>query len=100
MPTQTKSRKWTIDPKVVQTEDGDYVEYMDRDEAAAAFVECETILARLGGAFIIVADREAQPDGSYETKRIFFEWQSYVPARQARENGQPEEVEQEERSGA
>ena len=82
--SKPKPRTWTVDERVVTDPNtGEQWVELDRQECMEAYMECEAIQRRLGGAILIVPDREEQPDGTFRTRRLVLRWESYVPARRA-----------------
>ena len=80
--SKPKPRTWTVEERVLTDRDsGEQWVGIDRAEAQEAYLECEAIQHRLGGAIIIAPDREQQPDGTFRTRRLVFRYESFVPAR-------------------
>ena len=65
-------RRWAV----LADEDG----YVDREELQQAFLECEAIIHRMGGAFSIVAARDEGED-EFIPAGVIFQWDSFAPAR-------------------
>lgn len=69
---------WTVE----ETEDPETGQvWLDEDDIAKALVDCVPMLTRLGGRVVVVADRYPtnHPD-LYVTRRIVFQYESFVPA--------------------
>lgn len=68
-------RNWQLDADPFAVE--------EIEDLHAAIVEATQILSRIGGAIVIVADREQVADEMYVTSRYLFRWNSYAPAKRA-----------------
>ena len=80
----TKDRTWQID--------GDPFDVEDLDSLHAAIQEAAQILGRIGGAVIIVADREEIAPDMWATTRYLFRWSSYAPGKRKVDEQRPVEV--------
>lgn len=76
----SQPRQWTIDA------DPFFVD--DEEELAHALGEAVTILTRIGGALMIVAQREEVAPDLWQTTGFAFKWSSYAPGKRA--SKQPE----------
>lgn len=70
-------RNWQLDADPFAVE--------ELEDLHAAIVEATQILGRIGGAIVIVADREQVADEMYVTNRYIFRWSSYAPATKKQE---------------
>jgi hypothetical protein len=74
---EPRKRAWTV-PDDLPEHDGIYP--IDRNHAAEAFVEAETILARLGGVMMIAPVRTEVGPGRWVTRGYTFRHESFAPA--------------------
>lgn len=79
----SKPRNWIVD--------GDPFVVDDEEELFGALSEATTILTRIGGAVIIVAQREEVAPDMWHTSGFAFKWASYAPGKRA-EVKEPEPV--------
>lgn len=69
----TRDRVWQVD--------SDPFDIEDADNLRAALDEAALVLSRIGGAVIVVADREEVAPDMWATTRFVFRWSSYSPGR-------------------
>lgn len=73
-----RPREWREQYDPITDEQGNLLGF-DRDEARNAMAEIEGILFRLGGGFVIVAEREQLTSGEWVTTGVKVQYRSWVP---------------------